>query len=139
MRVPPAFPPLHNTRAEELLPAAGMHWVCDPCFNQLIAGPLIQQRERLRTEAKAEAKQATTRRQAATNFEASIQNAGAGQLHGVVQALDRLATETEEKASHLFEESLGTPPVCPHCGGPVRDANCKRMVVAGEDASQAAA
>jgi len=116
-----------------------MHWVCDPCFNQLIAGPLIQQRERLQTEAKAEAKQATTRRQAATNFEASIQNAGAGQLHGVVQALDRLATETEEKASHLFEESLGTPPVCPHCGGPVRDANCKRMVVAGEDASQAAA
>ena len=136
MRVSPTFPPLHNTRAEELLPAAGMHWVCDPCFNQLIEGPLIQQRERLRAEAKAEKEMATTQREAATKFEASIQDAGAGQLHGVVQALDRLATETEEKASHLFEESFGAPPVCPHCSETVRDAICKRIMVAGHDGGE---
>jgi len=76
---------------------------------------------------------ATTRREAATKLEASIQDAGAGQLHGVVQALDRLATETEEKASHLFEESFGTPPVCPHCAETVRDAICKRIMVAAHD------
>lgn len=110
-----------------------MHWVCDPCFNQLIAGPLIQQRQRLQAEAKAEKEMATTQREAATKLEASIQDAGAGQLHGVVQALDRLATETEEKASHLFEESFGTPPVCPHCAETVRDAICKRMVVVGHE------
>ena len=56
--------------------------------------------------------------------------------HFVQQALDRLATETEEKASHLFEESFGAPPVCPHCSETVRDAICKRIMVAGHDGGE---
>ena len=47
--------------------------------------------------------------------------------------VSRFATQTEEKASHLFEESFGTPPVCPHCAETVRDAISQRIMVVEHD------